>query len=142
MDYTNFTIITEPLLDRIDIHIEVYSVKYNELVSEKKEESSFEIRKRVNKVRQIQLERYKDLKIFSNSQLTPALIKKYCKIDKSGKELMKNAFDKLGLSARAHSRILKVSRTIADMDESSNIKKEHVAEAILLRSLDREYWNS
>ena len=101
-------IISEPLLDRIDIHIEVYSAKYNELVSEKKEESSLEIRKRVNRVRQIQLDRYKDLKIFSNAQLTPTLIKKYCEIDKNGKELMKNAFDKLGLSARAHSRILKV----------------------------------
>ena len=130
-----------PLLDRIDIHIEVASVRYKELESTKEEEKSESIRERVNKARQIQLERYKGMKIFSNSQLQPSQMNKFCKLDDRGKELLKNAFEKLGLSARAHNRILKVSRTIADMEGSEIIKTHHLAEAIQYRSLDRKFWN-
>lgn len=130
-----------PLLDRIDLHIEVASVKYKDLESTKEEEKSSVIRERVNKARKIQLERYKDLKIYSNSQLRASQITKFCKLDEPCKALLKNAFDKLGLSARAHSRILKVARTIADMEESENIRQHHLAEAIQYRSLDRNFWN-
>lgn len=130
-----------PLLDRIDIHIEVASVRYKDLESTKVEEKSSSIRERVNRARKVQLERYKGLKIYSNSQLLPSHMNKFCKLDDGGKELLKNAFDKLGLSARAHNRILKVSRTIADMDESELIRTCHLAEAIQYRSLDRKFWN-
>lgn len=130
-----------PLLDRIDIHIEVASVKYKDLESSRQEEKSADIRARVNKARLIQLNRYKSYKIYSNSQLTPSLTSKFCKLDENCRNLLKNAFEKLGLSARAHNRILKVSRTIADMDGSDDIKPEHLAEAIQYRSLDRKFWN-
>ncbi|MCX7710915.1 MAG: YifB family Mg chelatase-like AAA ATPase [Clostridia bacterium] len=130
-----------PLLDRLDIHIEVSSVKYKDLDNPKEEEKSVAIRERVNKARKVQLERYKGLKIYSNSQLQASMINKFCKLDDKGKDLLKNAFEKLGLSARAHSRILKVARTIADMEECENIKVTHIAEAIQYRSLDRKFWN-
>lgn len=129
-----------PLLDRIDIHIEVASVKYKDLESVKVEEKSSTIRDRVNAARKVQLERYKGLKIYSNSQLQPSMINKFCKLDEKCRELLKNAFDKLGLSARAYNRILKVSRTIADMEGSEEIKQQHLAEAIQYRSLDRKFW--
>ncbi|HOV27603.1 MAG TPA: YifB family Mg chelatase-like AAA ATPase [Pseudobacteroides sp.] len=132
--------ISGPLLDRIDIHIEVAGVQYQDLDSPVCGEKSHVIRERVNRARKIQLERYKGLKIFSNSQLTPSLINKFCILDYEGKELLKNAFERLGLSARAHNRILKVARTIADMDESRDIKVQHLAEAIQYRSLDRKFW--
>ena len=134
--------ISGPLLDRIDIHIEVSPVKYQKLESTTQPESSESIKKRVNKARDIQLERYKDLKIFSNSELTPKLIEKYCKLDNEGKAILQRAFDKLGLSARAYGRILKVARTIADLEGSKDIEKNHVAEAIQYRSLDRKYWRN
>ncbi len=130
-----------PLLDRIDIQVEVSSVKYDKLEKDVPSENSSEIKKRVDKARKIQLERYKDSKIFSNSELTPKLMQKYCKLDKKGKEILKNAFEKLGLSARAHDRIIKVARTIADLDEKENIEAKHIAEAIQYRSLDRKYFN-
>ncbi|KNY28395.1 YifB family Mg chelatase-like AAA ATPase [Pseudobacteroides cellulosolvens] len=132
--------ISGPLLDRIDIHIEVAGVQYQDLDNPVCGEKSHVIRERVNKARKRQLERYIGLEIFSNSQLTPALINKFCKLDYEGKELLKNAFERLGLSARAHNRILKVARTIADMDESDDIKVQHLAEAIQYRSLDRKFW--
>lgn len=134
--------ISGPLLDRIDIHIEVTPVKYQKLDSEEKTETSEEIRKRVNKARKIQFERYKEYNIFSNAELTPKLIEKYCKLDKKGKQILQNAFDKLGLSARAYGRILKVARTIADLDGKEKIDVNHLAEAIQYRSLDRKYWKS
>lgn len=134
--------ISGPLLDRIDIHIEVSPVKYQKLESATEPENSENIKKRVNKARAIQLERYKDLKIFSNSELTPKLIEKYCKLDNEGKAILQRAFDKLGLSARAYGRILKVARTIADLDGAQDIEKNHVAEAIQYRSLDRKYWRN
>ena len=132
--------ISGPLLDRIDIHIEVKSVKFDELANEEAEESSKDIKERVNNARKTQIERYKDDGIYSNSELTPELIKKYCKLDEKGKILLKNAFESLGFSARAHDRVLKLARTIADLEGSNDIKSNHIAEAILYRNLDRKYW--
>ena len=134
--------ISGPLLDRIDIHIEVQEVKYDKLNSNIESESSEKIKQRVNKARKIQLERYKEYNIFSNSELTPKLIEKYCKLENKDKEILKNAFEKLGLSARAYSRILKVARTIADLDEKENIETKHLAEAIQYRNLDKKYWKN
>ena len=134
--------ISGPLLDRIDIHIEVEAVSYKKLQNESKEESSEEIRKRVNKARKIGQERYKKYGIYSNSELTPALTEKYCRLGKSEREILKNAFEKLGFSARAYGRILKVARTIADLDEKRDIEMKHIAEAIKYRDLDRKYWGN
>lgn len=131
--------ISGPLLDRIDIHIEAKPVKYEKISSSEIQESSKQIKQRVNNARIIQLKRYEGLGIFSNSGLTPKLIEKYCKVDEKGKKLLDNAFNKLGLSARAYSRILKVARTIADLEKSENISNKHLAEAIQYRSLDRKY---
>ena len=132
--------VSGPLLDRIDIHIEVESVKYSKLENEKlKIEPSSIIRKRVNFARQIQINRYKKYKIYSNSELTPDLMSKYCFLNQSCHKVLESAFDKLGLSARAYSRILKVARTIADLDNSSNIEISHITEAIQYRNLDRKY---
>ncbi|TAH63834.1 MAG: ATP-binding protein [Gottschalkiaceae bacterium] len=133
--------ISGPLLDRIDIHIEVTPVNYSELDNHTdKIESSKEIRERVNKARDIQVNRYKGENIFSNSQLSPKNINKYCKLDTKGKKLIKEAFERLGLSARAYNKVLKVARTIADLDGKENIESCHLAEAIQYRSLDRKYW--
>ena len=132
--------ISGPLLDRIDICVEVNPVEYRKLDSEERIETSEEIKKRVDKARKIQQERYAQNKIFSNSELTPKLIDKYCKLDGKGKEVLENAFNKLKLSARAHGRILKVARTIADLEECKNIEVKHIAEAIQYRSIDRKYW--
>ena len=134
--------ISGPLLDRIDIQIEVTAVKYQKLESIEKTESSKDIKNRVNKARKIQQNRYKEESIFSNSQLTPKLIEKYCKLNQECKSLLELAFEKLGLSARAYARILKVSRTIADLEEKENIEQKHVAEAIQYRSLDKKYWKN
>ena len=132
--------ISGPLLDRIDIHIEVESVKYSKLENENfKIETSSSIRKRVNSARQIQLKRFKDYNIYSNSELTPKLISKYCKLNPQCKKILESAFEKLGLSARAYSKILKVARTIADLDGSPNIEVSHITEAIQYRNLDRKY---
>lgn len=134
--------ISGPLLDRIDIHVEVEAVDYQKLEGEEKTETSEEIRKRVNKARKIGQERYKEYGIYSNSELTPGLIEKYCKLGKREKEVLKDAFEKLGFSARAYARILKVARTIADLDEKENIELKHIAEAIKYRDLDRKYWGN
>lgn len=131
--------ISGPLLDRIDIQIEVTQVKYQNLDSSNKIETSKEIKNRVNKARKVQQDRYKDENIYSNSQLTPRLIEKYCKLNKQGKMLLELAFNKLGLSARAYGRILKVARTIADLENEDNILPNHVAEAIQYRNLDKRY---
>ena len=133
--------ISGPLLDRIDIHIEVESVKYQKLENDTNSEASIDIRKRVNMARNIQLDRYNSYNIFSNSELTPSLISKYCKLSNSSKKILETAFNTLGLSARAYSRILKVARTIADLDNSTNIETPHLAEAIQYRNLDRKYWS-
>ena len=134
--------ISGPMLDRIDIQIEVAPVKYEKLENEEIQESSKKIQERVNKARKIQQDRYKENGIYSNAQLTPKLLNKYCKIDKEAKKILQNAFERLGLSARAHGRILKVARTIADLDEKENINTNHIAEAIQYRSLDKKYWKN
>lgn len=129
--------LSRPLLDRIDIHIAVQPVMYGELAKKREGETSAVIRERVNKARRIQLERYKGLGIYSNSELSVSMIKKYCELDRYTSNLLKRAYEKLGLSARAHDRIMKVARTIADMDGSERIKADHAAEAIQYRSFDR-----
>lgn len=134
--------ISGPLLDRIDLHIDVKSVKYQKLESNEKIETSKEIRNRVNDARNIQINRYKEYAIFSNSELTPSLLEKYCKLDQESKKILEKAFENFGLSARAYGRILKVARTIADLDKSESIKINHLAEAIQYRSLDRKYWGN
>lgn len=133
--------ISGPLLDRIDIHIEVPAVKYKELSSEARSENSAEIRKRVIAARKIQIDRFAGLKnIFTNGDMGSKEVRQYCKLDQSGADLMKMAMTKLGFSARAYDRILKVSRTIADLENSQNILPQHISEAIQYRTLDRELW--
>ncbi len=132
--------ISGPLLDRIDIHIEVPAVKYSELGGLPTGEKSHIIRDRVNKARKWQLNRFTKEEIYSNSQLTPKLLRRYCQLDDEGKNLLKMAMLKKGLSARAYDRILKVARSIADLDGSENIKASHIGEAVLYRSLDAKYW--
>lgn len=132
--------ISGPLLDRIDIQVEVSNVDYEDLSSTENSETSAEIKKRVNKTRKLQLKRYKDYNIYSNSQLDAGMLKKFCPLGEEENAILRAAFDNLGLSARAHSRILKVARTIADLEGSENIKSEHIAEAIQYRSLDRKYF--
>lgn len=134
--------ISGPLLDRIDIQIEVSPVKYEKLENEEIKEDSNQIKERVNNARKIQLERYKECGIYSNAELSPKLMDKYCKLDDESKLILKNAFEKLGLSARAYGRILKVARTIADLDGRENIETNHIAEAIQYRSLDKKYWKN
>lgn len=131
--------ISGPLLDRIDIQVEVSSVKYENFTSSNMEESSKEIRSRVQKARLIQLDRYKNEKIYSNSELTPKLIEQYCKINKKCEAILEKYFNRLGLSARAYCRILKVARTIADMDNAAYIEEKHLLEAIQYRNLDKKY---
>lgn len=133
--------ISGPMLDRIDLHIEVPSVKYDELETKEKGESSAEIKARVDKARKIQTQRYKDAGVYSNSQLTPELMNKYCALGDEANDLLRQAFESLGLSARAHNRILKVARTIADLAGSQNIEVEHIAEAIQYRALDKKFFN-
>jgi magnesium chelatase family protein len=133
--------ISGPLLDRIDIHIEVPAVKYTELVGKSTGETSAQIRERVIKAREIQLRRFKGRKnLFKNADMQTREIREFCKIDPDGESLLKNAITKLGLSARAYDKILKVARTIADLAGSENIKPEHLSEAIQYRSLDRNLW--
>lgn len=134
--------ISGPLLDRIDIQVEVTPVKYQKLESSEEVETSAEIKTRVDMARKIQIERYKSYGIFSNSELTPKLIEKYCSLDAKSKTILQNAFEKLGLSARAYGRILKVARTIADLDGKVEITSAHIAEAIQYRNLDRKYWKN
>lgn len=132
--------ISGPLLDRIDIQVEVNSVEYDDLSSIEKGETSAEIKERVNRTRQIQLERYKNLNIHSNSQLTAGMLQEFCPLDEESNKLLKMSFDSLGLSARAHSRILKVARTIADLEQEKDINAAHIAEAVQYRNLDRKYF--
>ncbi len=133
--------ISGPLMDRIDIHINVPAVKFKELSSESSGEKSEIIRKRVNKAREMQIARFKEEKrIFSNSQMTSKDIGKYCRIDEKSKQLLSLAINRQGLSARAYDRILKVARTIADLEDCEGIETTHIAEAIHYRSLDRNLW--
>ncbi|ODS88965.1 MAG: magnesium chelatase [Chryseobacterium sp. SCN 40-13] len=130
-----------PLLDRIDIHIEVQKVEFDQLSDKRKGESSLEIRERVLKARAKQTARYKDLDISYNAQMGPKEIEKHCELEEASKNLIKLAMEKLNLSARAYDRILKVARTIADLEGLDNIESDHISEAIQYRSLDREFWS-
>lgn len=129
--------ISGPILDRIDIQVSVPNVKYEKLAGGVGE-SSEKIRERVNRAREIQLERYKNLNIYSNSELTPKLIEKCCKLNEASKVILRKSFENLNLSARAYTRILKVARTIADLDGTKDIQAMHVIEAIQYRSLDKK----
>ena len=134
--------ISGPLLDRLDIHVEVPPVNFHDLSVNATYESSSTIKERVNAARLIQNERFKNTNIICNARITPSLIKKICVMSDNATSLLKTAFDKMTLSARAYNRILKVSRTIADLAGSEIIKSSHIAEAIQYRSLDRKYWLS
>lgn len=133
--------ISGPLLDRIDIHLEVTPVNFEKLSDTKSGEKSSEIQKRVVDARKIQYDRFKDRKnIYCNAQMNSKMIKEFCSLDNNSLALLKNAMEKLDLSARAYDRIIKLSRTIADLENSENIQSSHIAEAIHYRSLDRESW--
>ena len=133
--------ISGPLLDRIDIHIEIIPVPFEKLAEMKDSESSEIVRNRVIKARQIQEVRFKDIEgVYCNAQMSSKNMREFAQIDKTGSELLKNAMQRLNLSARAYDRIIKVGRTIADLDESQNIQSNHLAEAINYRNLDREGW--
>ena len=128
-------------MDRLDIHIEVPPVIFEDISNENSiSESSSKILERVEKARNIQKERYKDLDISFNSKLESSLLQKYCKLSSDAKKLLEKAFGALSLSARAYSKILKISRTIADLSSSENIEVIHMAEAVQYRRLDRKYW--
>jgi len=132
--------ISGPLLDRIDIHVEVPAVKYKDMAGGTTGESSYEIRQRVNRARKIQLQRFAGENIYCNASMQSRQIRKYCKMGDGADQLLETAITHLGLSARAYDRILKVSRTIADLAESDVIEAEHISEAIQYRSLDRNLW--
>ncbi len=130
--------ISGPLLDRIDLHIHVDEVKYEELSAQNGEaESSADVKARVNAARALQLLRYRDSGVFCNAKMTSAMIKRYCALDTAGERILSSAFEKFGLSARAYTRVLKVARTIADLDGAVDISSRHVTEAVMYRSLDR-----
>ncbi len=132
--------ISGPLLDRIDLHIQVPAVKYRELVQDEKAEESSVIRERIVATRELQYRRLAPFGLFCNAQMTPRTLRRFCKPDAESEKQMENAITRLGLSARAYDRILRVSRTIADLNHSEKIVAAHVAEAIQYRSLDRTYW--
>ena len=134
--------VSGPLLDRLDIHVEVPPVEFEELSSGEKAESSEEIKRRVDRVRRIQLERFKGTSITCNAKITPAYLHQMCPMDDKAKQTMKNSFEALGLSARSFDRLLKVARTVADIDNTEVIRQEHIFEAIQYRNLDRKYWNN
>ncbi len=132
--------VSGPLLDRIDMHVEVPPVSFNKLNSNEETEPSSAIKERINKARKIQEERFKNYNFSYNARIDAANIKKVCTLTDTATLVLKNSFERLGLSARAYDRILKVSRTIADLDDSELIKPEHISEAIQYRNLDRKYW--
>lgn len=131
-----------PLLDRLDLHIDAMPVEFEHISSEQKSESSAAIKLRVNAAREIQNRRFSGTEITCNARITPSMLQETCRVTESGMKMLKTAFEKLGLSARAYDRILKVSRTIADLDGSGDIDASHIAEAIQYRSLDRKYWSN
>ncbi len=129
-----------PIMDRIDLHVEVESVDYSDLQSTRQEETSEQIKQRVDKARKIQTERFKDSNVFNNASMTNKMCTKYCKLDEECQKIMKIAFETYNLTARANNRILKVARTIADLDGEENIKQNHLLEAISYRTLDNKFW--
>ncbi len=131
--------ISGPLIDRIDLHIQVAPVEYSQLTDERREESSAKIRERVNRARKMQLERYKNIGIFNNANLDSQNLNEFCHLGDTEKAMLELAFNRLGLSARAYGRIIKVARTIADLAGEENINVNHIAEAVQYRSLDRKY---
>lgn len=134
--------ISGPMLDRLDIHVEVPPVDFDALKSKGNEETSAQIRARVNKAREIQNARYKGTGITCNARLTPAMLEKFCVLSPDAENALKTVFDKMGMSGRAYDRILKVARTIADLDNSAVIETAHILQAIQFRSLDRKYWGN
>lgn len=132
--------ISGPLLDRFDIHVEVPPVEFDHISSTAKEESSEQIRERVQAAREIQLKRFKGTSVTCNARITPDMLADVCVMTDRARDTLKNVFEKMGLSARAYDRILKVARTIADMNGSEVIDKAHIAQAVQFRSLDRKYW--
>ncbi len=132
--------VSGPLLDRLDIHIEVPPVDYNQLSDSEAGEPSANIRERVNAARKIQLERFKGTNVTCNAKMTSALTRKYCILSETASKTLEISFEKLGLSARAYDKILKVARTIADLDNSEGIENKHILEALQYRSLDRKFW--
>lgn len=132
--------VSGPLLDRIDLHVELQPVSYDDLDDSTPTEGSADIKKRVEAARVVQLERYKGSGIYFNSQLSGVYISRYCHLGTKERKLMNQAFERLSLSARAYNRILKVARTIADLDGSDNITEAHIAEAVQYRNLDRQFW--
>jgi magnesium chelatase family protein len=133
--------ISGPMLDRLDIHVEVPAVEFDELSGKPTGETSAEIRKRVEAARKIQNERYEGTGVNCNARLNSSLMRKYCNMTADAEMLLKAAFERLGMSARSYDRILKIARTVADLDKSDSIGASHIAEAIQFRSLDRKYWN-
>ncbi len=132
--------ISGPLLDRIDIHVDVPAVKVRELSEQEAAEGSAEIRERVNRARRIQQERFAGEKVFCNAQMTPRLIRKHCQLQPATQQMLERAINKWGLSARDYDRILKVSRTLADLEESAPVLEQHISEAVQYRTLDRNFW--
>ena len=128
-----------PLMDRIDLHVTVENVTYDDLTGEALSESSEEVRKRVNVARKIQQKRFAGSEVFCNANMDSQMLKTYCKLDEQCETLLRRAFEKLKLSARAYTRILKVARTIADLDGKENITVSHISEALNYRSMDRDY---
>ena len=134
--------ISGPLLDRFDIHLEVAPVEFADLSSAEKEEPSASIRQRVQAARDIQNKRYEGTGITCNARITPEIIHEVCAMTDAAEKMLEGIFDKMGLSARAYEKILKVARTVADMDGAEVIDKAHIAQAVQYRSLDRKYWKS
>lgn len=134
--------VSGPLLDRLDIHIEVPQVDFKKLSDDEKGESSAEIKKRVDKARAIQTKRFEGTDITCNAKMSPSLTRKYCKLDQQSKNMLEHCFETMGLSARAYDKVLRVARTIADLDSSENIELVHVTEAVQYRALDRKFWQN
>jgi len=132
--------ISGPLLDRMDLQVEVPRVNFEQLRGNSNSESSAAMRARLHEAREVQRQRFSRYKVNLNSEMRPSDIRRFCSLDPESENLLRNAFDKLNMSARGHDRVLKVARTIADLDHCETIKLPHLAEALQYRSLDRKYW--
>jgi len=132
--------VSGPLLDRLDLHIEVAPVEFSQLAQQGQEEPSENIRVRVEVARQIQTQRYMNLQAANNASLSPSEMERFCALTADAKQVLEKAFNAMGLSARAYGKVLKVARTIADLEQEESLAKRHVLEALQYRSLDRKYW--